>query len=96
VLLTNLHPNIVLLDADYSGKMLLFRYSNLEQTCFLDLTDETARTTGDSSDSSFYFAFHFSKAAWNYYENNYNTSDSFSKQEQESWNAQKKGSSDKK
>mmetsp|Transcript_17840 Transcript_17840/g.38514 ORF Transcript_17840/g.38514 Transcript_17840/m.38514 type:complete len:93 (+) Transcript_17840:3-281(+) len=35
-------------------------------------------------------------AAWNYYENNYNTSDSFSKQEQESWNAQKKGSSDKK
>eukprot|EP00571_Detonula_confervacea_P006481 CAMPEP_0172328012 /NCGR_PEP_ID=MMETSP1058-20130122/60131_1 /TAXON_ID=83371 /ORGANISM="Detonula confervacea, Strain CCMP 353" /LENGTH=77 /DNA_ID=CAMNT_0013045109 /DNA_START=1217 /DNA_END=1450 /DNA_ORIENTATION=+ len=29
-------------------------------------------------------------AAWNYYENQNNTSDSFSKGEQESWNDQKK------
>eukprot|EP00956_Cyclotella_meneghiniana_P015222 scaffold23125_cov91-Cyclotella_meneghiniana.AAC.4 len=35
-------------------------------------------------------------AAWNYYENNYNTSESFSKEEQESWNAQKKTAADKK
>lgn len=32
VLLTNLHPNIVLLDADYSGKMLLFRYWSFKST----------------------------------------------------------------
>ncbi|KAL3757120.1 hypothetical protein ACHAWU_002959 [Discostella pseudostelligera] len=29
-------------------------------------------------------------AAWNYYDNQKNTSESFSKAEQESWNAQKK------
>lgn len=38
----------------------------------------------------------FIQAAWNYYENNYNTSESFSKEEQESWNAQKKSAAEKK
>ena len=32
-------------------------------------------------------------AAWNYYDSQKNTSDSFSKEEQESWNTQKKAAS---
>lgn len=35
------------------------------------------------------------QAAWNFYESKSNTSDSFSKEEQESWNAQKKAATDK-
>jgi len=35
-------------------------------------------------------------AAWNYYDNQKNTADSFSKEEQESWNTQKKTASTKK
>eukprot|EP00986_Skeletonema_menzelii_P019252 scaffold27348_cov234-Skeletonema_menzelii.AAC.2 len=35
-------------------------------------------------------------AAWNYYDNQKNTADSFSKEEQESWNTQKKAASAKK
>ncbi len=36
------------------------------------------------------------KAAWNYYDNQKNTSEAFSKEEQDSWNKQKKDASDKK
>ena len=36
------------------------------------------------------------QAAWNYYDNQKNTSDSFSKEEQEAWNTQKKASADEK
>jgi len=35
-------------------------------------------------------------AAWNYYDNQKNTADSFSKEEQESWNTQKKAAPVKK
>jgi hypothetical protein len=35
------------------------------------------------------------QAAWNYYDSQKNTSDSFSEEEQESWNKQKKAASDK-
>ncbi|KAL3791947.1 hypothetical protein ACHAWO_009462 [Cyclotella atomus] len=35
-------------------------------------------------------------AAWNFYEDKNNTADSFSKEEQETWNAQKKAAADKK
>ena len=36
------------------------------------------------------------QAAWNYYDNQTSTSDSFSKEEQESWNSQKKNAADAK
>jgi hypothetical protein len=36
------------------------------------------------------------QAAWNFYEDKSNTADSFSKEEQESWNAQKKAAAEKK
>jgi len=36
------------------------------------------------------------QAAWNYYDSQKNTADSFSKEEQESWNTQKKAASAKK
>jgi hypothetical protein len=36
------------------------------------------------------------QAAWNFYEDKSNTADSFSTEEQESWNARKKAAADKK
>ncbi|KAL9182916.1 hypothetical protein ACHAXT_004195 [Thalassiosira profunda] len=36
------------------------------------------------------FASGLGRAAWNYYDNQQNTADSFSKEEQASWNAEKK------
>jgi hypothetical protein len=35
--------------------------------------------------------FHLSKIAWNYYDGKKNTANSFSKEERESWNEQRKG-----